>query len=234
MSSKFTFNDHSNLVGQHALFSPSQGSWLRYEDDKVAERVLTQYRAPIGTEIHEFAAMQIKLNHRVTNIKTMVNDIENYIYTKYTFLSNDLTISDYGTKLINNTRLLPREVFDAVRYYINDGIGFKMTTEQPLVYSDHIFGTADSIVFRDNKLHIHDLKTGAKAADMEQLEIYAALFCLEYGPKYNFKPGTISMELRIYQWDGISIYEPTADEIVPIMDKIISTEKIAYNIEKEE
>ena len=234
MNLKFTFNDHSDLVGQHALFSPSQSSWIRYEEDKIAERILNQYRAPIGTEIHEFAAMEIKLNHKITNIKTMVNDIENYIFTKYTFLSNNLTISDYGKKLIQNVRLLPREVFDAVRCYINDGIGYKMTTEQPLVYSENIFGTADTISFRDNKLRIHDLKTGAKAADIEQLEIYAALFCLEYGPKYNFKPGNISMELRIYQWDGISMYEPSANEIVPIMDKIITTQKIAYNIDKEE
>lgn len=60
MSSEFTFHNHENLRGQHALFSPSQSSWLRYDDDKIAERVVNQYRAPVGTEIHEFAATQSK------------------------------------------------------------------------------------------------------------------------------------------------------------------------------
>ena len=64
--------------------------------------------------------------------------------------------------------------------YVNDAIGFKMTSEQILYYSDNCFGTADAILFRNNFLRIHDLKTGKIPAHMEQLEIYAALFCLEY------------------------------------------------------
>ena len=79
--------------------------------------------------------------------------------------------------------------------YVNDAIGFKMTPEQILYYSDNCFGTADAILFRNNFLRIHDLKTGKIPAHMEQLEIYAALFCLEY----KVKPADIEMELRIYQ-----------------------------------
>ena len=65
---------------------------------------------------------------------------------------------------------------------------------------------------------------------MEQLEIYAALFCLEY----NVKPGNIGMELRIYQHDDILVFNPTAEDIVPIMDKIISFDKVINKIQIEE
>lgn len=234
MNSKFSFINHSDLEGQHALFSPSQSSWLRYDDDKIAERVLSQYRAPLGTEIHEYAAFKINSRHRVTNIKNIREGIEEYIALKYKFSNPNLVTSSYGTKLIENVCQLPREVFEAVRIYIKDGVDYKMTTEQPLVYSDRIFGTADTITFRNNFLRIHDLKTGAHKADMEQLATYAALFCLEYGPKYGFKPGDIEYELRIYQWDAITVDNPTAEDIVPIIDRIVQTEKIASKYDKEE
>ena len=64
--------------------------------------------------------------------------------------------------------------------YVNDAIGFKMDTEVVLFYSPRFFGTADAICFRNGILRIHDLKTGKTAVHIEQLMIYAALFCLEY------------------------------------------------------
>lgn len=111
--------------------------------------------------------------------------------------------------------------------YVNDAIGFKMDTEVVLFYSKNFFGTADSICFRNNVLRIHDLKTGVSPVKMEQLEIYAALFCLEY----KIKPGTIEIELRIYQNDEVLIHNPTAEDIVPIMDKIVHFDKILNNME---
>ena len=111
--------------------------------------------------------------------------------------------------------------------YVNDAIGFKMDTEVVLFYSKNFFGTADSICFRNNVLRIHDLKTGVNPVKMEQLEIYAALFCLEY----KIKPGTIQIELRIYQNDEVLIHNPTAEDIVPIMDKIVHLDKILNNME---
>ena len=63
--------------------------------------------------------------------------------------------------------------------YVNDAIGFKMSTEVVLYYSERFFGTADAICFRNGFLRIHDLKTGKTPVHMEQLEICAALFCLE-------------------------------------------------------
>ncbi len=114
--------------------------------------------------------------------------------------------------------------------YVNDAIGFKMSTEVVLYYSDKFFGTADSICFRNGMLRIHDLKTGKKPVHMEQLEIYAALFCLEY----KVKPGEIDMELRIYQNDEVLVHNPTADDILPIMDKIVHLNKILEKNDYEE
>ena len=114
--------------------------------------------------------------------------------------------------------------------YVNDAIGFKMDTEVVLFYSERFFGTADAISFRDNVLRIHDLKTGKTPVHMEQLEVYAALFCLEY----NIKPGNIEMELRIYQNDEILYHNPTAEDILPIMDKIVHLNKLLEKIDSEE
>lgn len=113
--------------------------------------------------------------------------------------------------------------------YVNDAIGFKMNTEVVLFYSERFFGTADAICFRNNTLRIHDLKTGKTPVKMEQLMIYAALFCLEY----NIKPGTIKMELRIYQNDSIIVHEPTAEDIAPIMDKIVHLDKLLETLDEE-
>ena len=114
--------------------------------------------------------------------------------------------------------------------YVNDAIGFKMDTEVVLFYSERFFGTADSISFRNGVLRIHDLKTGKTPVHMEQLEIYAALFCLEY----KIKPGDIEMELRIYQNDQILYHNPTAEEILPIMDRIVHLDKLLGQIDREE
>lgn len=114
--------------------------------------------------------------------------------------------------------------------YVNDAIGYKMSTEVVLFYSERFFGTADAISFRDNMLRIHDLKTGKTPAKMEQLEVYAALFCLEY----KVKPGEIDMELRLYQNDTVLVHNPTAEDILPIMDKIVHLDKLLSSVDIEE
>lgn len=117
--------------------------------------------------------------------------------------------------------------------YVNDAIGFKMKPEVVLYYSPNCFGTADAICFRKEKdkeiLRIHDLKTGGIPAHMEQLRIYAALFCLEY----DYSPFDIGIELRIYQSKEIKIENPEPDDIVPIMEKIKSADKIISKIIQE-
>nr|DAT06771.1 MAG TPA: Protein of unknown function (DUF2800) [Caudoviricetes sp.] len=114
--------------------------------------------------------------------------------------------------------------------YVNDAIGFNMSTEVVLYYSDRFFGTADAISFRDNILRIHDLKTGKRPVHIEQLEIYAALFCLEY----KVKPIDIKIELRIYQNDEVLVHEPEPQEINNVMNKIVHVNKILEKLERSE
>lgn len=114
--------------------------------------------------------------------------------------------------------------------YVNDSIGFKMRPEQVLYYSDNCYGTADAISFRQNLLRIHDLKTGVTPASMVQLEVYMALFCLEY----DHSPEDIQSELHIYQSGEVLVYSPTSDEIRRIMDTIISFDKILNEVKVEE
>lgn len=109
----------------------------------------------------------------------------------------------------------------ALSTYVNDAIGYKMQCEQVLFYSHNCFGHADTICFRRNVLRIHDLKTGITTTSEKQLEVYAALFCLEYG----VDPFEIRIELRIYQNDEIRIYEPIPERILAIMEKIVDFDR---------
>ena len=138
-------------------------------------------------------------------------------------------LHDWAKKTIDLGIKQPRSK-KTIYAYVNDAIGFKMNTEVVLKYSDRFFGTADAISFRKNVLRIHDLKTGKNPVKMEQLMIYAALFCLEY----KVKPGEIEMELRIYQNDEVLFHKPTAEDILPIMDKIVHIDKMLMNMDYEE
>lgn len=114
--------------------------------------------------------------------------------------------------------------------YVNDAIGFKMRPEQGLFYSPNCFGTSDAITFKNDFLRIHDLKTGVVPASMHQLEVYAAIFCLEY----NINPENIGMELRIYQNDDVTIGNPEGALIKGVMDKIIFSDKIIERVKNGE
>ena len=138
-------------------------------------------------------------------------------------------LHEFASQAISLSVKLPRNN-QTLNAYVNDAIGFKMQPEQVLYYSDRIFGTADAISFNRNVLRIHDLKTGVTPASFKQLEIYAALFCLEYG----FRPGEIKMELRIYQNDEVFIHEPETSDIIRIMDRIVKYDKIVERIQSEE
>ena len=184
------FNVHRHLEGLHAPFSPSQPSWLRYDEDKAIEVYSNKKAAEMGSRLHQWAKDTI----------------------------------DLGIKQPKSKK--------TIYMYVNDAIGFRMNTEVVLYYSDRFFGTADSICFRKGPegryiLRIHDLKTGKTPVHMEQLEIYAALFCLEY----KVKPGDIDIELRIYQNDEIVIHNPTVEDIAPIMDHIVCLNKILEKID---
>ena len=182
------FNRHTNLSGLHAPFSPSQPSWLRYDDEKAMESYSNRKAAEMGTRLHAWAKETI----------------------------------DLGIKQPRSKK--------TIYAYVNDAIGYKMDTEVVLFYSPRFFGTADSICFRNGTLRIHDLKTGVTKVHMEQLMIYAALFCLEY----KIKPSDIEMELRIYQSDEVLYHNPTAESISSIMDRIVYLDKMLERLDCEE
>ncbi len=126
-----------------------------------------------------------------------------------------------GVKLPNTKKTL--------NSYVNDCIGFKMSPEVVLFYSDNCFGTADAIGFKKNTLRIFDLKTGITKASVDQLLIYAALFCFEY----RFKPFEIEYDLRIYQNDEIIQYDVDPDDVMHIMDRIQYFDKRINGLKQE-
>ena len=151
------------------------------------------------------------------------------IYRNFLARQKGTVLHDFAAQCIKLGQKLPKSQ-KTLNMYVNDAIGFNMTPEQVLYYSDNCFGTADAICFRNGKLRIHDLKTGVIPAHMEQLMIYAALFCLEY----KVKPSEIEIDLRIYQSDEVLYFKPEVEDIVPIMDKIITSDKIITEIQLEE
>lgn len=148
-------------------------------------------------------------------------------YANFLAAQKGTILHEFAAQCIKLGQKLPSSK-KTLNQYVNDAIGFKMVPEQILFYSENCFGTADSISFRNNLLRIHDLKTGIIPAHMEQLEIYAALFCLEY----NIRPANIDMELRIYQNDEVLYHNPTVEDIVPIMDKIVTFDKVIDKIKE--
>lgn len=150
-------------------------------------------------------------------------------YTRYTAAQRGTILHDFAAQCISLGQKLPRSK-KTLNMYVNDAIGYRMKPEQILFYSENCFGTADAISFRNGLLRIHDLKTGVIPAHIEQLLVYAAYFCLEY----KVKPAEIDMEVRLYQNDEVLVHNPEVDEIVPIMDKIITFDKILNRIKLEE
>jgi len=142
-------------------------------------------------------------------------------YTNYRAAEQGTILHDFAkTCILMQQRL--EEVPKTLNMYVNDAIGYGMTPEQVLYYSPYCFGTADAISFKHNQLRIHDLKTGRGVTHMEQLMVYAAIFCLEY----DVDVSDIEIELRIYQSNKVRVCNPDVTEIVPIMDKIVTSSKL--------
>lgn len=138
-------------------------------------------------------------------------------------------LHEFAATCIELGQKLPKSQ-KTLNMYVNDAIGYKMTPEQILFYSVNCFGTADAISFRDNYLRIHDLKTGDTPAHMDQLYIYAALFCLEY----KIDPNKLTFELRIYQNNEIITDAPEPELISSVMETIKHFDKIIENIKEKE
>lgn len=113
--------------------------------------------------------------------------------------------------------------------YINQCIQYKMSPEIVLYYSPNAFGTVDAIAFRYRTLRISDLKTGVTRVSVHQLEVYAALFCLEY----EVNPFKIKIELRIYQNGKCLVYQADPAQIKGIMDKIVAFDVIINSLREE-
>jgi len=146
------------------------------------------------------------------------------VYSKYRAAQRGTELHDLASRLIDLGVKLPRSN-KTLNLYVNDAIGYKMITEMTLYFSENCYGTADAICFREvngqDYLRIHDLKTGVSPGSIQQLEIYAALFCLEYGED----PNDIFIELRLYQSDEVLVNEPEPERILYIMQKIRDFDK---------
>lgn len=212
------FNDHSQLKGSHAPFTASQPYWLGKPFEENRDRYISKWLPTVGTVSHAFAQTMIE-----KRIKLSKSDMKMY---KLYLLDNKTQCIPYS--IVDNIDL--QSLFSNLIPYINDAIGFRMTPEVVLYYSSRFYGTTDALAFSNNMLRIHDLKTGILKAKIEQLLIYAALFCLEY----RIKPGNIDMELRIYQNCEAVYHNPTAEDILPIMDQIQTQDRLFEKMIQEE
>lgn len=111
----------------------------------------------------------------------------------------------------------------ALADFVNHAIDFEMEPEQILFYSDNAFGTTDAIKLDNSPtyprpvLRISDYKSGITSTKVDQLEVYAALFCLEYG----YDPFELDYDLRIYQREEIFTFETPSERISAIMERIV-------------
>ncbi|MBP3826205.1 MAG: hypothetical protein ILA11_10810 [Butyrivibrio sp.] len=194
----------------HTMFSPSQPSWMKDENvDDIASRYYKSLATDIGTAVHDLACKCIDSKIRFT-LKEAKKVITLHL-------------------LSWKERPIPRGAFDVdfiaptFVSYVNDALGFMMDPEVKLLYSRWCGGTADSILYDQDKhiLRIHDLKTGVTPAKFEQLRGYAALFFLQYGNRLRMLPGETDITLRIYQAGETKEEHPSAEDIVPIMDSIM-------------
>lgn len=197
------WNEHSDLSGKHALLGASNFYWINYDDESLERKFKASYSQVIGTSLHALAKSLI--DHKIR-----LNKNDKHLVLLH--LLND----GIPRGLIDMERFFPN-----LMLYVNDSIGFRMKAEQVLYFTDNCFGTTDAISFREGCLRIHDLKTGETPAHMEQLYIYAALFCLEY----NQKPTEIETELCIYQ--GGEVINEKADPavVIDIIQKMKDSDK---------
>ena len=142
------------------------------------------------------------------------------VYANWRAAMQGTELHELAAKMIKLGVKLPK-IKKTLNMYVNDGIGFRMSPEVCLFYSMNAYGTADTISFRNNFLRIHDLKNGRTPASIKQLEVYDALFCLEY----SFNPRDIEHELRVYQSDEVVVENPDPEHILFIMERIVTFDK---------
>lgn len=128
------------------------------------------------------------------------------------------------------SRTKARELKKAFNMFVNDCIGYGMSSEVVLKYSNNCFGTADGIKYDDENetLYVFDLKTGLSKPSFKQLYIYCALFCLEYLLDTEKVVPDMTFVCRLYQGNGYeeeivdpSVILETIKQIVA-MDQVLS------------
>jgi hypothetical protein len=197
----FQWNDHHQLAGKHALMGGSNYHWLNWTNDNFEDHFFSMFSTEMGTALHELASSCIKSGTRLNKGDRHIVDL--------TLYRAGIPASEFDTEAILQN-LIP---------FVNDAIGFHMDSEVILYYSQYCFGTADAVSMDDKNriLRVHDYKSGSTTAHMEQLMIYAALFCLEY----HRHPKNFVTKLRIYQNMEIVESVPDPSEIESIMNLII-------------
>lgn len=155
-----------------------------------------------------------KLAFRWKTIQAAMRGVEDHRYAAIAIEENDVQDDETTT----------------LGMYINQCIQYKMTPELVLYYSPNCFGTVDAISYRYRRLRISDLKTGITATSEHQLEVYAALFFLEY----EINPfHTSEIELRIYQDRTCRVYVGDPGYVKGIMDKIVVFDKQINELREE-
>lgn len=201
----------SSMSISHAPFPPSQPAWLRYTDAQIIEAFKNKYRSDIGTEIHEWASHQIILSSKPSGIREVERGVKTHIYEKYMVETSKCYDPEVGSTFLEHLRYLPGDAFLSAKLFICDSIGFRMESEQKLSVSKIIEGTADAVRYypKENLLRVSDLKTGSRPAKIEQVFVYAALYCYEN----RLDPLKTNFETRIYQNGEVYIEHPSGDVI---------------------
>lgn len=68
-----TFNDHSDLEGQHAFLGASKHAWTNYDEEKLVQAYLKQQATQKGTRLHDFACECILLGERLPKVRKTLN-----------------------------------------------------------------------------------------------------------------------------------------------------------------
>ena len=97
-------------------------------------------------------------------------------YRNFLATQKGTVLHAFAAQCIMLNQKLPKSK-QTLNMYVNDAIGFKMTPEQILYYSDNCFGTADAILFRNNFLSLtgtlYRLRTNT---DTRQKLVFLKLF----------------------------------------------------------
>ena len=212
------FNAHSELRGKHAVFAPSTPYWMNDTEEESIRRYCSSFGPSVGTALHSAAEDYIRYSMKLTRFDK-----------KYV----PLTLLKAGIPSAVVDRLPVDDIFDNLMLYVNDCIGYRMTPEVVLCYSDLFFGTSDAVSFdeRERLLRISDLKTGNSPAKIDQLIGYDALFRLEYCPLLRIRPEEIKSELRIYQFSEIQVCTPDPDDVISVMEQIKTLDKTVNRLQ---